>query len=378
MIPYGRQSIGWKDVFNVVKVLRSDFLTQGPKVLEFEKKLADYCGAKYAVVVANGTAALQTAYFAAGLKSGDEFITTPMTFAATSNAGLWQGASPKFVDVDSSTGNIDTKLIENALTDKTKVIAPVDYTGRPVDLEAISTIAKKNNLVVVEDACQALGAVYKGKKIGSTSDLTVTSFHPVKSITTGEGGAVFTNSEYYYKRMKMFLTHGITKENFINESPGEWYSEMQVLGMNYRLTDIQCALGISQLEKLDNFVEKRKKIANNYTESFSNLKNIILPPADDVDFKSAWHLYVVRLKGELSNKRTALFKVLRSNGIGVQVHHIPVYYHPYYQALGYKKNICPQAEKFYDASLSLPIFPDISNTQQRKVIEEVVRALAKF
>lgn len=376
MIPYSRQLVEDDDIAAVVEVLRSDYLTQGPRIMEFEDKLAHYCGAKYAVVVANGTAALHTAYYAAGLQTDDEIISSSITFPATTNAALWQGAKPVFVDVEENTGNIDANLIEEKITAKTKAIVPIDYTGRPANLDKIIAIAKKHNLIVVEDACQALGASYSGKKIGSISDLTVFSFHPVKSITTGEGGAILTNNEEYYKKMKRFVTHGVIKKDFINESPGEWYFEMQILGMNYRLTDLQCALGISQLKKVDRFVERRQEIVNKYHQAFADNKNIDLPPLDTVDAKSAWHLYVIKLNGDLVDKRSEVFKRLKNFGIDVNVHHIPVYYHPYYEQLGYRRGICPKAEKYYEMIVSLPIYPGLTEEQQDFVIKSIIKVLS--
>ncbi len=371
MIPYGRHSINEDDIAEVTKVLRSDWLTQGEKVGQFEKELADYCGVKYAVAVSNGTTALHTAFAAAGIKSGDEFITSAMTFVATSNVGIWQGARPVFVDIDENSGNIDVNQIEERITEKTKAIVPIDYTGRPAELQKIKAIARKYNLVVIEDACQALGAQYRNKKIGSISDLTVFSFHPVKSITTGEGGAVLTDNEDYYKKMKSFVTHGIVKSNFVNESPGSWYFEMQELGQNYRLTDIQCALGISQMKRLNHFIGERRRMAGRYDEAFKDCEKIQIPQSDDNAHKSSWHLYVIRLKGELTKKRNEIFNKMREAGVGLQVHHIPVYLHPYYQKLGYKKGICSKTEAWYGSALSLPIYPDLKEEEQDYVISKL-------
>ena len=371
MIPYGKQTISEEDIAAVVETLKSDWLTQGPKVEEFEKKLAQYCGAKFAVVVANGTAALQAAFFAIDLKKNDEFITTPLTFVATANAGIWQGGRPIFVDVEPTTGNLDPKLIEKKITSKTKAIVPVDYTGRPANLNAIKQIAQKYGIPVIEDACQALGAEYKNKKIGSISDLTVFSFHPVKSITTGEGGAILTDNEEYYERMKKFVTHGITKKGLIKESPGEWFYEMQELGLNYRLTDFQSALGLSQLKRIDEFIAIRRQIAATYRDKLKELRNISLPPMDNNECWSSWHLFVMNLGGELENKRAEIFKKLRERGVGVQVHHIPVYLHPYYQKIGYEVGLCPVAEKFYQTAISLPIFPNLSDVDQEYVIKMI-------
>lgn len=372
MIPYGRQSLGDDDVAAVLETLRSPYLTQGPLVEQFEQALAEYTGAKYAVAVANGTAALHAAYAAAGLGSGDEFITTPMTFAATANAGLWQRATPVFVDVDPVTGNIDPLRIESAITSKTKIIAPVDYTGRPADLAALMDIAKRHNLMVVEDAAQALGASYKGRKIGSITDLTTLSFHPVKSITTGEGGAVLTNDESYYRFLKKFVTHGMTKTDLTRESPGGWYMEMQVLGQNYRLTDIQCALGIVQMKKMDQFLSRRREIVARYNDAFAGARGFTTPPADTSDVQSAWHLYVIRLADTLVPRRGEIFTKLREAGIGVQVHHIPVHTHPYYRRNGFADAVYPIAEDLYARSMSLPVYPDLSADDQQQVIDRVL------
>lgn len=375
MIPYGHQSIDDSDIAEVLKVLKTDFVTQGPKVEEFERALADYCGTKFAVVMNSGTAALHAAYFAAGFGPGDEFITSPMTFASTANAGVWQGARPVFVDIDPLTGNIDPNLIEAAITAKTKVIVPIDYTGRPADLEKIKAIAKKHGLLVIEDACQALGGRYQGKKIGGISDLTAFSFHPVKSITTGEGGAVLTDSEAFYKKMKMFVTHGITKENLANPAVGGWYYEMQELGLNYRLTDFQCALGISQLQKIDKFISRRRELAARYTQKLSGLDNLRLPPADTDDINSAWHLYVVNLIGESASKRAEIFSQMREAGIGVQVHHIPVYSHPYYRRNGFTDFNLVRTEEFYNTCVSLPLYPDLTEQDQDTVIQKLIQLI---
>lgn len=376
MIPYGHQSIDDSDIKAVVETLKSDWLTQGPKIQEFENALASYCGAKYAAVFSSGTAALHAAYFAAGLKKGDEFITTPLTFAATANAGLYLGAKPVFADINQD-GNVSPREAEKKITKKTKLISVVDYAGNPADLDAFKKIAKKNNLVLVEDACHALGATYKGKKIGSISDLTIFSFHPVKSITTGEGGAVLTNNRNYFEKLKLFRTHGITKDpKFLRETlEGDWHYEMQELGFNYRLTDIQAALGISQLKKLDRFMGARKEVVSRYQKAFSRYADVLELPKEIKDGSSAWHLYPVRLKGALSGKRAEIFKKLRDAGVGVQVHYIPVHYHPYYKKFGSQQGNYPNAERFFQSAISLPIFPDLKLKDQKFVIQTVASFL---
>ena len=377
MIPYGRHSVGKDDVKAVVRVLLSDWLTQGLQVEKFEQLLAEYCGVKYAVVVSSGTAALHTAFVAAGIGEGDEFITTPMTFVATANAGLYADAKPVFVDIDEKTGNIDAEKIEEKITDKTKAIVPVDYTGRPADLEKIKQIADKHNLVVVEDACQALGAVYHGKKIGAISDLTVFSFHPVKSITTGEGGAILTNNEEDYKKMKRFIKHGISREN-LDKNLGAWYFDMVDLGQNYRLTDFACALGISQLKKLDQFVQKRREIVKKYNNAFKAIAEVIIPLPDDEIFNSAWHLYVIRLRGVLADKRSEIFDKLRAQNIGAQVHHIPVYMHSYYKKLGYAGDSFPNTQNWYNSIISLPLYAGLTRDDQEYIIGKIKSILDAY
>ncbi|MBZ4642921.1 MAG: UDP-4-keto-6-deoxy-N-acetylglucosamine 4-aminotransferase [Deferribacteraceae bacterium] len=380
-VPYGKQSIDNDDIQAVVEVLKSDFITQGPKIKEFEEKLAEYCGVKYAVTFNSGTSALHGAYFAAGLTKDDEFITSPMTFAATSNAGLYLGARPVFVDIEENTGNIDCEKIESKITDKTKLIVPIHYAGQPCDMKKIKELADKYNLKVIEDACHALGARYKVQRstfnVGSCqfSDMTVFSFHPVKHITTGEGGAVLTNKQEYYEKLLMFRNHGITKDSskFNVQSStfvGEWYYEMQLLGYNYRMTDIQAALGVSQLKKLDSFVEKRRGIVQKYNEIFVNNPYFELPVEKEYAYNS-YHLYPIKLKDSLKQKKRELFNKLRECGVGVQVHYIPVYFHPFYQDLGYENGLCPKAEEFYRSEISLPIYPGMTNEELDFVVNKV-------
>ena len=375
MIPYSRQHIDSDDISAVNEVLKSDWLTQGPNVLAFEKSLAEYSGARYAVAVPNGTAALYLAYKAIGLKKGDEIITTPNTFVATSNMALVCGAKPVFCDIRLDTYNIDESKIEKLITKKTKAIVPVHFAGHPCEMDKISEIAKRHNLIVIEDACHALGAQYKNKRIGSLSDLTVFSFHPVKPITTGEGGAILTDNKEYYEKMLQLRTHGIIKDPKKSESIGKWHYEMVDLGFNNRITDIQCALGISQLKKLDKFHEAREKIANAYFKKLKNWKNIILP-AKLKEIQHSWHLFVIRVKNK--NIRKEVFSYLQSKGIGVQVHYIPVYQHPYYRNIGYRDTELDNTEAYYNSCISLPIYPDLKPEQLDYVIVALADALKNY
>ncbi|MEK7170645.1 MAG: UDP-4-amino-4,6-dideoxy-N-acetyl-beta-L-altrosamine transaminase [Patescibacteria group bacterium] len=376
MIPYGRQSINASDIKAVVGVLKSDFLTQGPHIPAFERALAEQGNVKYALVFSSGTAALHAAYFAAGLTVDDEFITSPLTFAATANAGLYLGAKPVFADIDEN-GNLDPEEVGKKITSKTKAIVAVDYGGFPAKLTALRAIAKNAEVVLIEDACHALGASYLGAPIGSQSDLTVFSFHPVKSITTGEGGAVLTNNKTYYERMKLFRVHGITKDAvaFKHSGSGDWYSEMQTLGFNYRLTDIQAALGLSQLKRLATFIAKRHEKAERYEKAFVPYSSkLTLPVRRERTSVSSLHLYPIRLHGG-AQARKKMFKALRAAGIGAQVHYLPVYMHPFYEALGFKKGLCPRAEAFYDSTISLPLFPDLRLRDQKHVVRTVIQNL---
>lgn len=373
-IPYSHQRIEEDDIKAVVEVLRSDYLTQGPKVQEFEQQLSAYCGTKFAVSFSSGTAALHGAYFVAALGGGDEIITSPMTFLATANAALYLGARPVFADIEADTGNINPNLIEHAITKKTRAIVPVHFAGHPADLSRIAETAKKYHLIVIEDACHALGGRYRGGKIGDCrySEMTVLSFHPVKSITTAEGGAVLTNNSGLYEKLVMFRQHGVTKnakaflkkENYL----GQWYYEMQYLGYNYRLTDIHSALGISQLRKLDGFIQKRREIAKIYSQAFVDNPYFQTPIEKDYA-ESAWHLYPIRLRDGYKAKKAEIFAKLRARGLGVQVHYIPVYLQPYYQQLGYRKGLCPKSENFYQGEISIPISQSMSEDD----IDYVVR-----
>jgi len=371
-IPYGRQWLDDDDIKAVVEVLQSDYLTTGPKIEEFEEKFAAYVGAKYAVAIANGTAALHAACFAAGISPGDEVITTPMTFAASANCVLYQGGKPVFADIDPDTYNISVEEIKKKITNKTAAVIPVHFSGQPCDMEEIYEIARENNLIVIEDAAHALGATYKGERIGNCkySDMTVFSFHPVKHITTGEGGMITTNKKELYDKLRLFRTHGITKEpdKYIRKTDESWYHEQQMLGYNYRMTDIQAALGISQLKKSDEFLKRRREIARIYNQKLAEIEWIKLP-YQETDRESSWHLYVIQVDEEkLGKSRKDVFNHLRSKGIGVQVHYIPVYWHPYYQELGYEIGLCPEAESVYKKIISLPIFPGMTKEEIRRIL----------
>lgn len=378
-LPYGRQWIDEEDIEAVVEALKGDFLTTGPYVSRFERAIADYVGAKYAVAFSNGTAALHGACFAAGIGEGDEVITTPMTFAASANCVLYRGGVPVFADIDEKTYNIDPQSVEEKITERTKAIIPVDFAGQPADLDPILEIAEKHRLVVIEDAAHALGAVYKGRKVGSISDMTMFSFHPVKLITTGEGGIIVTNNEEYYERLLQFRTHGITRDRSrMAEDHGPWYYEMQFLGYNYRLTDIQAALGLSQLKKIEKFLELRRRYAAMYNDAFKGMDELILPHQPEWT-ESGWHLYVIRLRPEkLAASRREIFEALQRQNIGVNVHYIPVHYQPYYRKLGYDKGICPKAERVYEEILTLPLFPAMSEQDVRDVIEAVKRTVGQY
>jgi perosamine synthetase len=366
MIPYGKQTIEQDDIQAVIDVLKSDFLTTGPKIAEFEQTVADYVGAKYAVAISNGTSALHAACFAAGIGPGDEVITTPLTFAASANCVLYCGGTPVFADVDPKTYNIDPEDIRRKITGRTKAIIAVHLAGQPCDMDAIHSIAREHGLIVIEDGAHALGSVYKGKKVGSMSDMTTFSFHPVKPITTGEGGMIVTDNEDFYKKMILFRSHGITRDDsMMTRNDGPWFYQQFDLGYNYRITDIQCALGCSQMKKLDRFLARRKEIVARYNEAFADCDNIITPYQIS-DTESGWHLYIVQVK---NCDRRKVFENMREKGIGVNVHYIPVYMHPYYQEHGYENVHCANAEEIYSHIISLPLYPGLTSEQQDYVID---------
>ena len=369
-IPYGTQSISEEDIQAVVNSLRSDYLTTGPLIKGFEEKVAAYTGAKYAVAVSSGTSALHAACFAAGIKEGDEVITSPFTFAASANSVLYCGAKVVFADIDRKTYNISPEEIENKITPRTKAVIPVHYAGQPCDMDAVYDIAEKYNLIVIQDAAHALGAVYKGKKIGSMPGMATLSFHPVKHITTGEGGMVLTDNEDYYQRLLLFRSHGITRDiRQLHKDGGGWYYEQQALGYNYRITDIQCALGISQMDRLDSFISRRRLLAGRYDEAFKDIKGITTPYQAE-GCNSSWHLYTIQVEN-----RKEVFDILRKAGIGVNVHYIPVYMHPYYCENGYSNVKCGNAEEVYRHIISLPLYPGLTEEQQDYVIEKVIEAV---
>lgn len=378
-LPYGKQQIDEQDIAAVVNILRGDYLTTGPAVDEFERKVAKYVGAEYAVAFSNGTAALHGACFAAGIGEGDEVITTPMTFAASANCVLYQNGTVVFADIDPLTYNIDPDAIANKITTHTKAIIPVHFTGQPVDLGAIHEIAKEHNLIVIEDAAHAIGATYKGRGIGSISDMTMFSFHPVKHVTTGEGGMITTNNKLLYEKLLQFRSHGITRDaSKLHDNHGPWYYEMQFLGYNYRMTDIQAALGSSQMDKLGTFIAKRKEIVSAYSQAFGEMPEVFVP-YQSPEGQSSWHLYVVKLNLELLNgTRKDVFEALQRQNIGVNVHYIPVHLLPYYQDLGYKKGTLPNAELLYEGIITLPLFPAMTDEDVNDVIAAVKHVIKEY
>ncbi len=395
IIPYGRQWIDENDIQSVVNLVSSERITQGPKVEEFEKVLSEYCGAKYAVAVNSGTSALHIACLAAGVKEGEEVVTSPNTFVASANCAVYCAAKPVFADIDPKTYNVATEEIKKKINTKTKVIIPVHFAGQSCDMESIRKVVKNkekefnNKIFIIEDACHALGSFYKGKHVGSCafSDMTVMSFHPVKHITTGEGGVVLTNDEMLYNKLKRFRSHGITNnpKEFVykhyafndlsspnQKSPGPWYYEQVDLGYNYRLTDIQCALGLSQFKKLREFCSRRREIANMYNEAFNSIESIQIP-FESKDCNSNFHLYVLLFNfNQIGIERAQLMIKLKQRGIQTQVHYIPVHTQPFYQEnIGTNWGDCPNAEKYYQKCLSIPLYPVMNDNDVERVIDEV-------
>ena len=384
-IPYGRQWIDEEDIAAVVNVLRSDLITQGSLVQQFEDAIAAYCGAKYAVAVSSGTAGLHLACLAADIGPGDRVLTSPITFVASANGASYCGARPDFVDIDPQTYNVNPERLEKYLNDysgedRVRAVIPVHFGGQPCDMSNISQIAQNHNLLVIEDACHALGSHWHDKtgvwhQVGdcSHSDMTVFSFHPVKHITTGEGGVVLTNNEALYKRLSSLRTHGITKiPAEMQRCDGPWYYEMRELGLNYRITDFQCALGMSQLKKMDSWVARRREIAHMYDFAFETVDSMITPFQCEAS-RSSYHLYVIQVKGQKSSYRKDVFEALRKRNIGTQVHYIPVHFQPYYKKrFDYRVGDFPEAELYYSRCLSLPVFPQMSDQDVRRVIDTVI------
>jgi perosamine synthetase len=374
LLPYGRQSIDESDIQAVVETLRSDWLTTGPKVAEFEEAMAAWVGAKHGVSFSSGTAALHAAAFTAGLQPGDEAITSPLTFAATANCVLYQGATPVFADVLEDSLNLDPELAAARITARTKAILPVDYAGHPADLDSLLQLAERHGLIVIEDACHALGAEYRGRRIGSVAHMTVFSFHPVKHLTTGEGGMVTTDNPVFAETLRRFRNHGISSDARQRQSAGQWHYEMVLLGFNYRLTDVACALGLQQMKKLEANLAQRRQIAARYRAAFRDMSGVFPPQVRD-HVNPAWHLFPIRLDlNKLSVGRGEVFKALRAENIGVNVHYIPVHCHPYYRdRFGYEGGEYPVAKAAYERLISLPMFHGMTDGD----VEDVVRALGK-
>ena len=374
-IYYGHQYIDEADIQAVVDVLRNHDLTCGPKIGELERKLCEITGAKYAVVCSNGTAALHIACLAAGVGEGDEVITTPVTFAASANCALYCGARPVFADINPETYNIDPKKVEMAVTEETKAVVAVDYTGQSAELDPLLDICRANNLVLIEDGAHVIGTKYKGKGTGSIADMTTFSFHPVKTVTGGEGGAVLTNDETLYKKLLLYRAHGITRDVSLmeHEPDGAWYYEQVDLGYNYRMTDIQAALIISQLDKLPMFSKRRKEIVARYNEAFGSLPQLFvqreIPESD-----TTRHLYILRIVPEkLTINRRQFFDALAAENVCCNVHYIPTYYFPYYEKMGYRRGLCPNAEQLYEEIISLPLYYSMTDEDVESVIEAVTK-----
>ncbi len=378
---YGHQYLDEADYQAVLDVLKSgNDLTCGPKIGELEEKLCRVTGAKYAVAVSNGTAALHVACLAAGIGEGDEVITTPITFAASANCALYCGARPVFADIDEKTWNIDPASVRERITERTKAVVAVDFTGQSAQLDELLEICHEKGILLITDGAHSIGTKYKGRPTGSIADMTTFSFHPVKTVTAGEGGAVVTNDPGLYEKLSLFRAHGITRNPALmeKEPDGPWYYEQVALGYNYRMTDIQAALLISQLDKLDRFVKRRKEIVARYDEAFARIPQLIvqeeIPESD-----TARHLYIIRLRPErLSIDRKGFFEALDAENIRCNVHYIPVYYFPWYQKLGYCRGLCPKAEKLYEEILTLPLHCNLTDGDVEDVIQAVEKIAAYY
>ena len=377
---YGRQFIDQDDINAVVETLKSNLITCGPKVEELEKKLCEVTEAKYAVVVSNGTAALHLAAMAAGISEGDEVIVSSITFAASANCVLYCGGTPVFADIDPYTYNIDVESIKKLITPKTKAIVAVDFTGQAVKLNEIREICKEHNLILIEDAAHSLGTYYDGKAVGSIADMTTFSFHPVKTITGGEGGAITTNDEALYKKLRLLRTHGITRdeEEMVHPTGEMWYQEQVDLGYNYRMTDFQAALLISQLKKLPAFSMRRKEIVEKYDDAFVMMPQIRIQ-REILESDTTRHLYVIRIVPEQLNcTRKEFFDALYKENVCPQVHYLPVYWHSYYESLGYKKGLCPNAESFYEEAMSIPLYVSMTDQDVADVIAAVKKVVEYY
>lgn len=378
---YGKQTIEDDDIKAVVDTLKSPLITCGPKVDELEKELCEYTGARYAVAVSNGTAALHCACIAAGIGPGDEVITTPMTFAASANCALYCGAKPVFADINPETYNIDSDSIRKCITSRTKAIIAVDFTGQVVEADKIRKICDEYGLLFIEDAAHSIGSSYNGTKVGNIADITTFSFHPVKTITGGEGGAVLTNDENLYNKILLAHTHGITHdEAMMKDLPheGMWYYEQISLGYNYRMTDFQAALLISQLGKLERFKKRRKEIVDYYDSELKDVDGIIIQKEIEQS-DTCRHLYIIRLdENVLSCTRREFFDEMSSRGVQPQVHYVPVYWFPYYQELGYKKGLCPNAEEVYKGIMSIPLYPSLTEEETEYVVDVIKTIVEKY
>lgn len=373
---YGKQSVSLRDIWEVVKVLRSDWLTQGPKIKEFEAALCEYTGAKYAVVVSNGGAALHLCMLALGIKSGDEVITTPNTFLASAGCVLYAGGTVKFADIDLETACIDPEKIKEQITSKTRGIIPVHFAGQSCDMQSIYNLTRQHNLFIVEDAAHAIGSEYKGKKIGACefSDMTIFSFHPVKTITTAEGGAITTNDKELYEKLLLFRSYGITRDSQkMSHCDGAWYYQMIELGYNYRMTDMQAALGLSQFNRIDKFIKRRREIVEIYKKLFAGDERFSFLQEREYS-KSAWHLWPILINFEkIKINKKDLFEKLKQAGLYLQIHYIPVHTQPYFQKLGFKVGDYPKAEKYYEQTFSLPLHPGLSDRDIKKIVGVIKR-----